>query len=435
MNDKTALTEQLSPAPASTGAISVEPAGALSNEWFSQVTDFDIPTRGDIREGTVVSADRGEILIDVGGKSEGVIDSRELDRMSRDERSQFDVGEQVQVYVVNVENQEGNIVLSLDKAEEELDWRWVQELLDTREIFQGEITDYNKGGLVVQARHLHGFVPGSQLDHLERSIGRGSSPEERWGHMVGESIQTKVIEVDRSRNRLILSERAAMREARERAKGRLLEELQEGQIREGRVINIVDFGAFVDLGGADGLVHLSELSWKRVTHPRKVVNVGDEIQVYVLNVDRERRRIGLSLKRLEPDPWTTVELDYPVGRLVEGTITKLTKFGAFARLSSLDEIEGLIHISELSDEHVEHPREVVMEGQTLTLRVIRVDAQRRRLGLSIRHVTSDEYVDADWFDTAADDERKPDEDAPDLDESDFQDESEGFVRGARSSSK
>ncbi len=168
------------------------------------------------------------------------------------------------------------------------------------------------------------------------------------------------------------------------------------------MINLADFGAFVDLGGADGLIHLSELSWKRVSHPREVLGVGDAVKVYVLNVDRDRRRIGLSLKRLESDPWLSIEQTYQIGSLVEGSITKLTKFGAFARLTGMDEIEGLIHISELSDEHVEHPREVVEDGQLVTMRVIRVDSQRRRLGLSIKRVDSDEYVDSDWFEEGDD---------------------------------
>lgn len=404
MNGSIILTEQPAPISARTSAPDAEPSDAPSDDWFSNVADFDPPVRGDIREGNVVSADVGGIRIDVGGKSEGVIDSRELDRMPREERSQFTVGEQLQVYVLNPEDRDGNVILSLEKAEQELDWLWVQDLLDTEEVIEGEIAGFNKGGLLVQMRHLCGFVPGSHIDRRKRDIGRGSSPEEMWGSLVGEPIQAKVIEVDRSRNRLIISERSAMKEVREREKVRLLEELLEGHIRKGRVINLADFGAFVDLGGADGLIHLSELSWRRISHPREVVNAGDEVQVYVLNVDRERRRIGLSLKRLEPDPWTTVEIDCPVGRLVEATITKLTKFGAFARLSSLEEIEGLIHISELSDEHVEHPREVVTEGQTLTLRVIRVDARRRRLGLSIKRVTSDEYVDGDWLNAVEDDE-------------------------------
>jgi len=368
----------------------------LFQEWLGG-EDFDLPVRGEIREGTIVSTALGEILIDIGGKSEGVIDRRELDRMSRDERTQFDVGEQVQVYVVNTENKEGNIVLSLDKAAEEMDWRWAQELMDSQQVYEGKVMGHNKGGLLVQMRRLRGFVPGSQLDHTGRKIGRGSTPEERWGHLVGTTIQTKVMEIDRARNRLILSERAAMKAVREKAKQRLLSELQEGQTVDGCITHLAKFGAFVDLGGSDGLIHISELSWKRVAHPREAVQVGDEVQVYVLNVDRERSRIGLSLKRLQPDPWMTVELEYQVGMLVEGTITKLTKFGAFARLTNLDGIEGLIHISELSEEHVEHPQEVVSVGQTLPLRVIRLGAQHRRLGLSIKQVASDEYVDEDWF--------------------------------------
>ena len=367
--------------------------------WFTEEAGFDVPVHGDIREGTVVSVRRAEILVDIGAKSEGVVDSRELERLSIGGRAKYVEGEVIQVYVVNPEDRNGNIILSVAKAEEEMDWRWVEELLETQDVFEGEITGFNKGGLLVQMRRVRGFVPASQLDNIRRDIRSGSSPDERWAHMIGEQIQVRVIEVDRSRNRLILSERAAMKDWREGQKDRLLDELQEGDIREGRAINLADFGAFVDLGGADGLIHLSELSWKRVTHPREVISVGDRAKVYILNVDRERRRIGLSLKRLEPDPWLAIEQTYQIGSLVEGIITKLTKFGAFSRLTGLDDIEGLIHISELSDEHVEHPRDVVEEGQLVTMRVIRVDSQRRRLGLSIKRVDSDEYVDADWFGT------------------------------------
>jgi small subunit ribosomal protein S1 len=208
-------------------------------------------------------------------------------------------------------------------------------------------------------------------------------------------MQLKVIEIDRGRNRLILSERAAMREWRKQSKERLLAELQEGDVRTGEVISICDFGAFVDLGGADGLIHLSELSWRRVAHPSEVLKVGDEVEVYVLNVDRERKRIGLSLKRLEADPWSLVAERYHVGQLVEGTITKLVKFGAFARIFDED-VEGLIHVSELSEERIGHPREVVAEGDIRTLRVIRIDPDKRRIGLSLKRVASSEYLDVDW---------------------------------------
>ena len=393
MSDNVAPLEELN----STAVVSEEQETSSDTSWFTEDANFDVPVRGDIREGTIVSIGRSEILVDIGAKSEGVIDSRETERMSSSERSSLVEGESVQVYVVNPEDRNGNIILSLAKAEEEMDWRWAEELLDTQEILEGEISGYNKGGLLIQMRRVRGFVPASQLDNIRRDIRAGSSPDDRWAHMIGEQIQVKVIEVDRSRNRLILSERAAMKEWRESQKDRLLDELQEGEVCEGRVINLADFGAFVDLGGADGLIHLSELSWKRVSHPREVLGVGDQVKVYVLNVDRDRRRIGLSLKRLEPDPWSSIEQTCQVGSLVEGSITKLTKFGAFARLTSMDEIEGLIHISELSEEHVEHPREVVEDGQLVTMRVIRVDSQRRRLGLSIKRVDSDEYADADWF--------------------------------------
>lgn len=413
MSDNVAPMEQTNATPTTTQ----EPGAVGMDNWFEEGASFDVPVRGDIRQGTIVSVSRGEVLIDIGAKSEGMIDGRELDNLTTKEREKLIQGQEVQVFVVNPEDRNGNIILSVTKAEEEMDWRWAEKLLDTQDMLEGSVGGFNKGGLLVQMGRVRGFVPASQLDTMRRNIGAGSTPEERWGHLIGEDIQVKVIEVDRSRNRLILSERAAMKEWRESQKDRLLEELEEGAICEGRVINLADFGAFVDLGGADGLIHLSELSWKRVTHPREVVNVGDQVKVYVLNVDRDRRRIGLSLKRLEADPWLAIEESFQEGTLVEGTITKLTKFGAFARLAGMDNIEGLIHISELAEEHVEHPREIVQEGETATMRVIRVDSQRRRLGLSLKRVVSDEYVDSDWF-AAKDDWQAPKE--PDLDEPDFE---------------
>lgn len=394
MSENSAPSEQPLATPAATDQPVVDPAG----DWFTEGAAVDVPVRGDIRSGTIASVSRAEILVDIGAKSEGMINSREIENMSREARRKLAEGDEVTVYVVNPEDRNGNIILSLAKAEEEMDWRSAEELRKTQDVLEGSIGGFNKGGVLVQMGRVRGFVPASQLDSARREIRHGSSPEERWAHLVGEPIQVKVIEVDRSRNRLILSERAAVKEWRDSQKERLLDELQEGEIREGRVINLADFGAFVDLGGADGLIHLSELSWKRVAHPREVIDVGADVKVYILNVDRERKRIGLSLKRLQPDPWLAVEQNYQVGTLAEAVVTKLTKFGAFARLSGLDEIEGLVHISELSEEHVEHPREVLEEGQTITVRVIRVDAQRRRLGLSIKRVDSDEYVDADWFD-------------------------------------
>jgi small subunit ribosomal protein S1 len=215
--------------------------------------------------------------------------------------------------------------------------------------------------------------------------------------MVNQAIMVKVVEVDRGRNRLILSERAASREAREKRKESLVGELTVGDVKMGRVVSLEDFGAFVDVGGAEGLVHLTELSWKHVNHPREVLKVNQQVKVEVISVDKKRNRIGLSIKRQEADPWDEVATTYAVGQLVQGTVTKLTKFGAFARLVDAPDIEGLIHISELSDERVQHPKEVVNENDKLTLRVVKIDVKNRRLGLSLKRVNSAEYLDMDWF--------------------------------------
>jgi small subunit ribosomal protein S1 len=300
----------------------------------------------------------------------------------------------VLVYVVTPEDKNGNPVLSLGRAQAERDWREAERLFEDGQIFEGTVAGFNKGGLIVRLGRVRGFVPSSQIVSL-RGRRREMGEDDPLAQLVGKDLQLKIIEIDRSRNRLILSERAAMREWRRQHKEKLLAELQEGDIRKGEVISLCDFGAFVDLGGADGLVHLSELSWRRVNHPSEVLSVGDEVEVYVLNVDRDRKRIGLSLKRLEVDPWDTIADRYNVGQLVEGTITKLVKFGAFARIFDED-IEGLIHLSELSEERIAHPREVVQEGEVVTLRIIRIDGDQRRIGLSLKRVASTEYLDVDW---------------------------------------
>jgi len=263
------------------------------------------------------------------------------------------------------------------------DWLRAEELYERGEIFEAEVAGYNKGGLLVPFGRIRGFVPASQIVDLAGRAG-GNSQMERLAGIVGETLHFKVIEVDRYRRRLILSERAAQRQWRRLQREKLLRELKEGDIRHGVVSNLCDFGAFVDLGGADGLIHVSELSWDRVKHPRELLQVGDEIDVYVLRVDRERKRIGLSLNRLRPDPWTLVEEKYQVGQLVEGTITHVVDFGAFARIE--EGIEGLIHISELAEGNIFRPQDVVKEGDMLTLRVIGIDAARRRMGLSLRQV-------------------------------------------------
>jgi len=356
------------------------------------------PTPGEIREGIVARITPTEVLVDIGAKSEGVINARELESLGQDERDALAVGQPVHVYVVQPEDENGNIVLSYSRAQEERDWQEAEALLASQAAYEGQIAGYNKGGLIVRVGNVRGFVPASQFSPTRRrSSGEGTTPEQKWGHMVGQAMHVKVIEVDRERNRLILSERAAAKESRAAQKERLLNEIKEGDVLTGRVMSLADFGVFVDLGGADGLVHLSELSWKRVAHPKEVMRVGQQVQVQVLSVERERKRIALSIKRLEGDPWDSMAERIQPGQLVRGTITKLTKFGAFARIEGADDTEGLIHISELADERVENPRDVVQEGQTVTLRVLKVDTERRRIGLSLKKVASAEYAETDWM--------------------------------------
>ncbi len=381
-----------------------ESAAAEANPMLALLdSDYglNMPLRGEIREGVIAGISNSEVLVDVGAKSEGVINGRELDTLDDVTRKALAMGQTILVYVVDPEDRNGNIVLSLNRAREEQDWRDAETLLASQDVYGGSVAGFNKGGLIVKLGNVRGFVPASQLGPSRRRRSEGDTPEQKWARMVGEDMQVKVIEVDRGRNRLILSERAAAKESREAQKDRLLAEIKAGEVRKGHVISLAEFGAFVDIGGADGLVHLSELSWKHVTHPNEVLKVGQEVEVVVLNVDHDRKRIGLSLKRREDDPWTLIQKKYQIGQLISGTITKLAKFGAFARVEGEDEIEGLIHVSELSDAHIEHPREVVTEGQTLTLRVIKIDADKRRMGLSLQRVSSSEYADADWEQIAA----------------------------------
>ncbi len=346
---------------------------------------LDFPRPGEIRTGIIVSISSEEILVSVGTKSEGVISKKELELIPDEEREKFQVGEDITVYVVTPEDQQGNLMLSHTRALEENDWKQAEDLLKSGEVYEGEVQGYNKGGLIVPLGLLRGFVPGSQISLSRRMAYGGGSPDQRWGKMVGEPIATRVIEVDRERRRLILSERAALQEARELLKERLLDELEEGQERTGRVTSLADFGAFVNINGADGLVHLTEISWERISHPSEVLKVGQEVQVKVIDIDRERKRIGLSIRQLLDDPWPQKIAHIQVGQLIQGTIVRLVKFGAFARLENLD-VEGLIHISELSDQRIEHPKEVVKEEEVVTLRVINVDPKRRRIGLSLRKV-------------------------------------------------
>ncbi len=363
--------------------------------------------RGDILEGKITSINHSEILVDVGSKSEGMITGKALEALDAKARSELSVCQDILVYVVNPEDENGNILLSLSRAQQEKDWRDAENLLESQDVFKGQVAGFNKGGLIVKLGRVRGFVPASQMSAQRRRRAEGETPDQKWGKMVNEPIMVKVVEVDRARNRLIFSERAAAKETREAERERLLSELKEGDIVEGRVISLAAFGAFIDVGGADGLVHLSELTWKRIEHPNEILKVGQTVRVQVLGVEKERKRIALSMKRLEDDPWSRVLQQYKVGQLVEGTVTKLTKFGAFARIKGNEEIEGLIHVSELADSRINHPKDAVAEGQTYTLRIVKIEPDKRRIGLSLKEVGSSRYMDSDWAGAAEDD---PDDD-------------------------
>ena len=351
------------------------------DEYLLEVKDI---YPGQILTGTIMQVRSNEVLIDVGAKSEGLVDSKELELLSEDERATLSEGSQVRVYVVRKEGQDGHPVLSIHRAKMEKDWELVENAHVNDQIFEAQVTGSNKGGLIVHIGQVRAFVPASQVSTLRRKANEKEDDyKRRLNGIIGQSLKFKVLELERRRNRLILSERAAQQQWRRERKARLLDTLKPGAIITGKVSNIAKFGAFVDLGGADGLLHLSELSWGRVNHPNEVVQIGDELEVYVLNVDLDRRRIGLSLKRLQPEPWSQFVMTHQVNDEVDAIITHLATFGAFARLVNQD-IEGLIHLSEMSDNHLQKPDEIVKKGDTVRVRIIRIEPERKRLGLRMR---------------------------------------------------
>ncbi len=356
--------------------------GASLMEQFLSDPDHDYKTLkyGDVLEGIVMHKDRDELLVDIGSKAEGIVPAKEYSSLTDEEKESLGVGDTILVFVVQPENQEGHPVVSIDRARQEKSWRQLQERHEANDVIEAEVTNYNKGGLLVNLDGVRGFVPASQVTEIRG--GDEASKQADMARLIGTSLPLKVIEINRHRNRLILSERQAVQERRDAMKEQLIKELTEGEVRTGTVSSLCDFGAFVDIGGADGLVHLSELSWSRVRHPSEVLNVGDEVQVYVLGINAEEKKIALSIKRTQPEPWSRVATSYEVGQLVKGTVTQLANFGAFARIE--DGIEGLIHVSELAEERIQHPKQVVEEGEELILRIIRIDPQRRRMGLSLR---------------------------------------------------
>lgn len=360
----------------------------------SESLSVELPQAGEIRKGMIASIGPNQILISIGAKSEGVVAGRELEQLTEEERAALKVGQEVNVFVLIPEDQNGNVVLSFKRAQEQLSWETVEKMITEETVIDTQIIGFNKGGLIVAIGTLRGFVPSSQISAMRRAQSTGDTPEQRWQKMVGQPISVKIIEVDRERRRLILSERATSTESRSSMKDRVIGELEQGKSYAGRVTSLADFGAFVNVNGADGLVHLSELSWDHLTHPKEILEVGQEVQVKVINIDRDKKRIGLSIRALQDDPWKNRVEKFSVGQLVEGVITRLTKFGAFARLEG--DIEGLIHISELSENRVEHPKEVIKEGDIKTLRVIRIETDQHRIGLSLRKVDSAAFADKDF---------------------------------------
>ncbi len=362
--------------------LTAEADGASLMEQFLSDPSHDYKTLkyGDVMEGIIMHLDRDELLVDIGSKAEGIVPAKEYSSLSTEEKDKLEVGDNILVFVVQPENPEGHPVVSIDRARQEKSWRKLQEIHEANEVIEAEVTNYNKGGLLVNLDGVRGFVPASQVSEIRG--GDESSKQADMARLIGSSLPLKVIEINRHRNRLILSERQAIQERRDVMKERLIGELKEGEVRKGRVSSICDFGAFVDIGGADGLVHLSELSWSRVRHPSELLKIGEDVDVYVLGINAQEKKIALSIKRTQAEPWSRVAASYEVGKLVRGTVTQLANFGAFARIE--DGIEGLIHVSELADERIQHPKQVVTEAQELLLRIIRIDPQRRRMGLSLR---------------------------------------------------
>ncbi len=353
---------------------------ALLDASFDELEDVN---KGDIRTGTILAIDHQGLIVDVGLKRDGVVPRADLESLPNPD--QFKVGEKITVMVVKTEDFDGNLIMSIHQAIASKDWEAASGQMERGELYEGKIVAANKGGLIVPYGELRGFVPASHVIDLPRGLG----DEDRAAYLsrlVGQRVPLKIIEVNPERRRLVLSQREAEREARDQAKARLLDRLQVGDVVRGRVSSLRDFGAFIDLGGADGLVHISELAWRRVRHPSEVLSVGMEVEAYVLQLDREDRRIGLSIKRLQPNPWQEIEANYAIGQLVEGTISRVVSFGAFVELDN--GIEALLHVSQLADPPPQSPEEVVRPGDRVVARIVSLEPDRQRMGLSLKNMSA-----------------------------------------------
>src|SRR6185437_1022085 len=356
----------------------IEVDGELVPDYDRTLTNFN---EGDVVTGTVVRVDKDEILVDIGYKSEGVIPIAELSiRRSVNPEDEVEIGQEIDALVLQKEDTEGRLILSKKRARFEKAWQRIEAAAESGEPVEGKVIEVVKGGLIIDLG-VRGFLPASLVD-----IRRVQDLEEYRD----QTLLCKVIELNRSRNNVVLSRRAVLEEERKEARQQILDRLQRGEVVTGTISNIVDFGAFVDLDGIDGLIHISELSWGHVNHPSEVLSIGDEVSVKVLDIDRDRQRISLGLKQTQSDPWQQVLENYHEGDVVEGRVTKVVTFGAFVEI--LDGVEGLVHISELAQHHVENPREIVSQGQPVNVKIIEVDGDRRRLSLSLKRVEDTDPV-------------------------------------------
>ncbi|MFL5833906.1 MAG: 30S ribosomal protein S1 [Solirubrobacterales bacterium] len=367
----------MTPAPSATpvegsGGLLLNIDGKIVPNYAATMVSFE---EGDVVKGKVVRIDKDEVLVDIGYKAEGVIPSNELSiRKSVDPHEEVELGEEIDALVLTKEDSEGRLILSKKRARFEKAWRKIEVAADSGEPVEGSVIEVVKGGLILDLG-VRGFLPASLVD-----IRRVHNLDE----FMSQTLECKVIELNRSRNNVVLSRRAVLEEERKEVREQILGRLEPGQVVEGKISNIVDFGAFVDLDGIDGLIHISELSWSHVNHPSEVVSIGDDVRIKVLDIDRDRQRISLGLKQTQEDPWQRVISTHRSGDVLEGTVTKVVAFGAFVEI--LPGVEGLVHISELADHHVENPSEVVEPGSKLNVKILEIDEERRRLSLSIKRV-------------------------------------------------
>jgi len=364
-----------------------EDAPETMEEWLAADHAYDRPRRGEIRRGVVLHIDEEGVMIDVGAKSDGFVPAGDLARLGPEATAEVVVGAEVVARVLNPRDREGRLLLSLYQALSEKDWDRAEQMLQSGDILEGQVIGDNRGGVIVRFGQLRGFVPASHLLQVPRSASTVER-EQIFREYVGKTINLKVIEVNRERNRLIMSQRLAQQALRRENMEQLLDELQEGRVIRGKVRALRDFGAFVDVGGADGLVHISEIAWQRLKHPSEVLRVGDEVDAYVLRVDRERKRISLSIKRLLPDPWDLVDDHYYEGQVVAGTVTNVVDFGAFVSLDL--GVEGLVHTSEIADPPPANPQDVLRRGDQVVARVLSVDSANQRISLSLVRVDPSE---------------------------------------------